>query len=112
MLYSMRSWEQLGVEAEVRKIADRYDVPPSSYENLYRAIAHKHFMRAIEPLLKMKLSVVRSAIPSWTMNNDGTIEIGSDGITDDLRASLTQIDELIMIEAKKYGITLLPSLRG
>lgn len=66
------------------------------------ADAISNLRAAVEPVMKAKAHLLMLATPTWILYPDGRIEKTSDGLSDGLRATLAQLDELEKFAAGPY----------
>ena len=70
------------------------------------ALRHQAYMEAIKPLVHIKVQVMAIALPNYIIYQDGRFEKTDDGLTEDMRVQLNQVDKWIAETAKAYGFQL------
>jgi len=93
-----------GFYYEARRIIDEQDLPPEVLPNIEWALRHRSFIKAIQPLLKAKGRIVALALPTRRLHQDGRMETVDDGLTEEQRNDLAQIDEFIASIADQHGL--------
>jgi hypothetical protein len=88
---------------EARRICDERDLEPESLEKIAHVLRFQAFQGAIQPFIRMKCRLMNLKMPKRTIYADGRSETEYEW-TEDEKALLAQIDELIAAEAKRLGL--------
>jgi hypothetical protein len=88
---------------EARRICDERDLEPGSVERIAHALRWRAYQDAIQPYIKLKCRLFNFKMPKYILHSDGHSETVVEW-TEDEKATLAQIDELIAAEAKRLGL--------
>jgi hypothetical protein len=90
---------------EARRICDERELEPESFEKVHHYLRFRAFQDAIQPFIRMKCRLLNLKMPKRIIYADGHSETEYEW-TEDEKALLAQIDELIAVEASRLGLTL------
>jgi hypothetical protein len=88
---------------EARRICDERELEPDSLEKIAHALRWRAYQDAIQPYIRLKCRLFNFKMPKYILHADGRSETIVEW-TEDEKATLAQIDELIAAEAKRYGL--------
>jgi len=89
---------------EALRYCDRHDITDrESFERVEHSIRFRAFQEAIQPFIRMKCSRMNFKMPKRIIYADGSSETEYEW-TEEEKALLAQIDELIAAEAKRLGL--------
>lgn len=98
------NFEQSEIRAEAQRICDEKGLSAEDRPRVESALAHLAFMSAAQPLIDTKVRLLRFAMPRYLLHPDGRIEPVDDGLTDEMRKTAQQIDELIDLIMQRYAL--------
>lgn len=93
---------------EAMRLADRHDVPDHEthdfVERACASMAHRAFMRDIEPMTRAKVSVMCLYPTTTWLLTDDRLEAVKPAYPPEVAALLAQLDTMIDQHAKHYGL--------
>lgn len=117
-MLARESPERMMVYNEARRYCDRQGITDmEDAARVQAAIAHQHFMRAIEPWQQMKVREVSQYLSFQmprhfvTYGEDGKISLEQapqEPLPPQLQALVSLIDDMIIEEAQRWGLDVCP----
>lgn len=87
---------------------DKHDLGPESLPQIEGALRHRALMDAIQPLLRQQANVLALAVPKIIVHSDGRVETLGDGLSDDQRATIAILNDLVIWVAQQLGLHYSP----
>jgi hypothetical protein len=109
---TQKSWAQISIESEARRICDERDIRDiEGYAKVCAWLRHRKFMCAIEPYMKLKCRIANMRLlDRIVMNSDGSIDrVEYKPLLPETEKTLEQIDEMIATEAARWGFNAPPT---
>lgn len=90
---------------DARRHCDKYGVEDEEgLRQVMGAMAHKAFLSAIEPFLKMKYQITAHHMPRYVLHIDGRVESIPQELSPEEQKLWGQLDELINAERQRYSL--------
>lgn len=99
--------EMISLRAEAQRIATELNSDWEGFENIYHALRHRAFRRAIEPMLALQARIegARTIHRIYVSNTvEGFLKIERAPLDPEAQKLMGHLDELIVAEAIRYGI--------
>lgn len=89
---------------EARRHCDKHGIEgEDGLRQVMGAMAHKAFLAAIEPFIKMKCRITALHIPHCVLHADGSFESTPQKLSNEEQKAWDRLDELIENERRRYS---------
>lgn len=104
----MTDMHLISADAEARRYCDRHGITdPDSYARVVHSVRHRMFLECIEPINAQKRQYLNllmiSRQPVFLMNQNGCLHQMPYELPPEAKKVLADLDELIILEAQRWG---------
>jgi hypothetical protein len=110
---SERTPQQLAVEAETRQYCELFQITGTEeIERAAMSVAYRQWREATQPLHLMRTALATAALNlvpvQYILHEDGRLERQEVQFPKETEALLAEINEMILAEARRYGLRIEP----